>query len=653
MQTVLECRQCGASLDIDGGEKLVYCQYCGSANAISYADRFGLYNRANQLRRLNEFDRAIGVYEDILNGDPHDAEAHYGIALCKYGIEYVDDPVTERKVPTCHRTRYTLMSQDVDFKKALEEADADTAQIYQQEAAQIDAILKRIRQLSSDQEKYDIFICYKEGDGMGGRTHTSVQAQKIYQKLESSGYKVFFARKTLEKKLGSEYEPIIFSALFSAKVMLTIGEKPEEFQGVWVRNEWMRFRERMEAGEECTLIPLYRNMSPEELPQEFVSLQALDMGKIGFEQDLLDGLAKLINREKSFQRSAGEQISDSAGLRKRAYLFLEQGDFKNASAYFERALDNNPEDAEAYFGKLLLEMGCRQEGDLRNLMISISGRESYQLAVRFAKGALQEKYKGYASAIDEKLAAIRAKAKEEREERARKKEEELKAQRELRERRRKEEEERRKKRVKCILIILPFVIAAAVIVADLCFTISEKFYSTPYSEDEIEITEYDERFGRLFLADLNNYSYSDKCRYLYYRTGDQIKVRKMIDYSEFSVEMYEEEIDFNRVRFLNGAEFLCSVEDWDMSYDRILNSTYVMDYPDIELSVKVFSVDNEIYTNFYRMKDGKYYYILSANKAGHKYLTKLRERAIEDSRELGFEEREEEAERAVEEVPAE
>lgn len=650
MQTVLECRQCGASLDIDEGEKLVYCQYCGSANAISYADRFGLYNRANQLRRLNEFDRAIGVYEDILSGDPHDAEAHYGIALCKYGIEYVDDPVTERKVPTCHRTRYTLMSQDVDFKKALEEVDADTAQIYQQEAAQIDAILKRIRQLSSDQEKYDIFICYKEGDGMGGRTHTSVQAQKIYQKLESSGYKVFFARKTLEKKLGSEYEPIIFSALFSAKVMLTIGEKPEEFQGVWVRNEWMRFRERMEAGEECTLIPLYRNMSPEDLPQEFVSLQALDMGKIGFEQDLLDGLAKLINRENSFQRSAGEQISDSAGLRKRAYLFLEQGDFKNASAYFERALDNNPEDAEAYFGKLLLEMGCRQEGDLRNLMISISGRESYQLAVRFAKGALQEKYKGYASAIDEKLAAIRAKAKEEREERARKMEEELKAQRELRERRRKEEEERRKKRVKCILIILPFVIAAAVIAADLCFTISEKFYSTPYSEDEIEITEYDERFGRLFLAYLNNYSYSDKCRYLYYRTGDQIKVRKMIDYSEFSVEMYEEEIDFNRVRFLNGAEFLCSVEDWDMSYDRILNSTYVMDYPDIELSVKVFSVDNEIYTNFYRMKDGEYYYIISANKAGHKYLTKLRERAIEESRELGFEESEN---KAVEVVPAE
>lgn len=453
MQTVLECRQCGASLDIDEGRKIVYCQYCGSANAISYADRFGLYNRANHLRRLNEFDRAIGVYEDILNGDPHDAEAHFGIALCKYGIEYVDDPETGRKVPTCHRTRYTLMSQDTDFKKAVEDADADTARIYRQEAAQIDAILKRIRQLSADQEKYDIFICYKEGDGLGGRTHTSVLAQKLYQKLENSGYKVFFARKTLEKKLGSEYEPIIFSALFSAKVMLAVGSKPEEFQGVWVRNEWMRFRERMEAGEECTLIPLYREMSPEELPQEFVSLQALDMGKIGFEQDLLDGLAKLIHKNNFAQGEGYGQAADSTALRRRAYLFLEQGDFKNASAYFERTLDADPEDAEAYFGKLLLELGCRQESDLQNMLIGISGRENYQLAVRFAKGALLERYQSYASVIDARLAEIREKAEIQRRERLEQMEAQQKVIREQQERRRTLERKKRRARLRiCIAV---------------------------------------------------------------------------------------------------------------------------------------------------------------------------------------------------------
>ncbi len=446
MQTVLECRQCGASLDVEEGQKIVYCKYCGSANAVSYADRFGLYNRANHLRRQNEFDRAIGVYEDILNGDPHDAEAHYGIALCKYGIEYVDDPHTGKKVPTCHRTRYTLMSQDADFKKAVADADADTAQLYQEEASRIDDILRRIQQLSAKQEKYDIFICYKEGDGMGGRTHTSVLAQQIYQRLEKRGYKVFFARKTLEKKLGSEYEPIIFSALFSAKVMLVVGTKPEEFQGVWVRNEWTRFRERMEAGEECTLIPLYRDMSPYDLPEEFISLQALDMGKIGFEQDLLDGLAKLVRRTESVKERVVESSMDTTGLKKRAYLFLESGDFKNAAVYFERVLDNDPEDAEAYFGKLLLELGCRQESDLNELMVPIAQRQNYQMAVRFAKGELLERYQRYAEGIEARTAELRQKAEEERERREREEQEEReRRQREWQEERERQEAEKKQR----------------------------------------------------------------------------------------------------------------------------------------------------------------------------------------------------------------
>ncbi|MBD5451656.1 MAG: TIR domain-containing protein [Lachnospiraceae bacterium] len=441
MQTVLECKQCGASLDVEEGQKIVYCKYCGSANAVSYADRFGLYNRANYLRRQNEFDRAIGVYEDILNGDPHDAEAHYGIALCKYGIEYVDDPHTGKKIPTCHRTRYTLMSQDVDFKKAVADADADTARLYQEEASRIDDILRKIQQLSSKQEKYDIFICYKEGDGTGGRTQTSVLAQQIYQRLEDRGYKVFFARKTLEKKLGSEYEPIIFAALFSAKVMLAVGTKPEEFQGVWVRNEWTRFRERMEAGEECTLIPLYRDMSPYDLPEEFISLQALDMGKIGFEQDLLDGLAKLIRRTESVKERVVELSTDNASLKKRAYLFLECGDFRNAATYFERVLDNDPEDAEAYFGKLLLELGCRQESDMNEVVVPILERQNYQMAVRFAKGELLERYQGYAESIEARVAELRQKEEEERVRREREEQEE----RERREREEQEERERRER----------------------------------------------------------------------------------------------------------------------------------------------------------------------------------------------------------------
>lgn len=327
MQINLECRQCGGVLERVENQKIVYCKYCGSANAISIADRFGLYNRANYLRRKNEFDRAIGIYEDILKEDPNDAEAYFGIALCKYGIEYVEDPFTEKKIPTCHRTRITLMTQDSDFQKAIANADPETAQVYIDEATKIDGLIRRIQQLSAEQEKYDIFICYKESNETGERTQSSVFAQDIYNELEKQGYKVFFARKTLEQKLGSEYEPIIFAALYSAKVMLVIGTESEQFQAVWVRNEWSRYLERIANGDECTLIPVYRDISPYDLPKEFANLQALDMGKIGFMQDLQDGIQKLFGKDslhraiQNGELNSNGNVSDIEGLRKEHFSF--------------------------------------------------------------------------------------------------------------------------------------------------------------------------------------------------------------------------------------------------------------------------------------------------------------------------------------------
>ena len=454
MQAILECKQCGGQLNPEEGQKIVYCKFCGSANAISIADRFGLYNRANYLRRQNEFDRAIGLYEDIIKEDPTDAEAYFGLALCKYGIEYVDDE-SGKKIPTCHRTRVSLISQDEDFKKAIEYADSDTLSVYMNEATRIDTILKKIQQLSAKQEKYDIFICYKEGDGNGGRTQTSVLAQDIYEHLTNKGYKVFFARKTLESKLGMDYEPIIFSALFSAKVMLVVGTSPEEFQAVWVRNEWVRYLERITKGEDCTLIPLYQDISPYDLPVELANIQALDMGKIGFMQDLSDGICKIIKKNTE-NIAGGYEVSGSnnssgniSGLKRRAFIFLEQGDFESAMNYFERVLDNNPEDSDCYFGKLLVEFKCHCEADIENVDTPISEMQNYILAMKYGNEEQRKKYRRYSDFIDTKL--YEQQKKREEEERLRAEQERIKAEERKRleeERKRKEDEERKERQLR-------------------------------------------------------------------------------------------------------------------------------------------------------------------------------------------------------------
>ena len=92
--SVLKCTICGGELDTNSEMTVGVCQYCGSTIMIpkELEKRGNLYNRAVFLRQNNEFDKASSVFEDILKEDNSDAEAHWGLVLSKYGIEYVDDP---------------------------------------------------------------------------------------------------------------------------------------------------------------------------------------------------------------------------------------------------------------------------------------------------------------------------------------------------------------------------------------------------------------------------------------------------------------------------------------------------------------------------------------------------------------------------------
>ena len=131
----------------------------------------------------------------------------------------------------------------------------------------------------------------------------SVIAQELYYQLQKEGFKVFFAKITLENKIGESYEPYIYAALNSAKVMLVIGSKKEYFEAPWVKNEWNRFQTLIKNGATKTIIPCFKDMDPYDLPEEFAYLQSQDMSKIGFEQDLIYGIKKLINTEPKKKKS--------------------------------------------------------------------------------------------------------------------------------------------------------------------------------------------------------------------------------------------------------------------------------------------------------------------------------------------------------------
>ena len=244
---VFKCKMCGGNLDITEGMTLCECKYCGSKqtvpllSALDKDNKINLFSRANRLRSACEFDKAAGVYETIVSEYPEEAEAYWGLLLCKYGIEYVDDPGTRKKIPTCRRSSFDSIMEDPDFEMVMECSNPASRAVYREEAKAIEALRIAINAVSSKEPPYDIFICYKETDETGSRTIDSVIAQDVYSALVEKGYRVFFSRITLEDKLGQEYEPYIFAALHSAKIMLVFGTDYEYFNAVWVKNEWSRY----------------------------------------------------------------------------------------------------------------------------------------------------------------------------------------------------------------------------------------------------------------------------------------------------------------------------------------------------------------------------------------------------------------------------
>lgn len=402
---VFKCKMCGGTINFEEGASVGVCDSCGTKQTLPRLndDRVRrLHDRANHFRRNKDFDKAAAIYEEILNEDNTDAEVYWSLVLCKYGIDYVESPDTHKQVPTVNRAQFTSIFDDANYKSALEHADSAQREIYEKEAEAINNIQKGILAISQKEEPFDIFICYKETDENGNRTPDSVLAYDLYHLLSKEGLKVFFSRVTLEDKLGTAYEPYIFAALSTAKVMVVMGTKPEYFNAVWVKNEWSRYLKLVEQSKgQKVIIPAYRDMDPYDLPDELSHLQALDMGKLGFMQDLTRGIKKIVRdgEEKPTTVISRGGSANTDALLKRAFMFLEEGNWADANAYCERVLDEDPENANAYLGKLMADLRVNYQDDLGKYKDDFSDNSYYEKAIRFGDHSLKAQLNEYIKTI--------------------------------------------------------------------------------------------------------------------------------------------------------------------------------------------------------------------------------------------------------------
>ncbi len=414
---IFKCKMCGGALEISENQFVATCEYCGTKQTLPKLDnekKIALFSRANNLRIKSEFDKAAGIYESIIAEFRNEAEAYWGLVLCKYGIEYVDDGKGSR-VPTCHRTLPLSVMDDDDFQQACENADITAKTVYRDEAKAIDKIQKKILNIALSEEPYDIFICYKETDDItGSRTEDSLIAQDIYTELLKDGYRVFFARDSLREVAGAEYEPYIYAALSSAKIMLAIGTKHDYYDAVWVKNEWSRFISMMSDDLSKVLIPCFKNMDAYDMPKEFKNMQALDMGEVTFFGSLTENIERILDKSKV--KAIKETIVvnkdniEVAPLLERGFMFLEDEEWDRADEFFENVLNKDPKNAQAYLGKLLADLEVSSFEKLSEFHTTFSDSNFYEKIMRFANSDLKERVKNSNNIIARRVEDARKKA---------------------------------------------------------------------------------------------------------------------------------------------------------------------------------------------------------------------------------------------------
>lgn len=299
------CYTCGGDLFTERGGKLI-CLHCGTSKPENITgEEMTLLYGAHQKLRLADFSDAEQQFDDIVHRYPRHAQGYWGRLLSKYGIKYEDD-YNGTKIPSCYAASIESVYESFDYKKALEYADPENCAIYEKHAEYIERVREEWIKQAKKQKPYDIFISYKDSDKENHieRTQDSYDMQTLYFRLKEKGYRVFFSRESLRGIAGNNYEPYIYSALSSAKVMILYGSNPDYINSTWVKNEWQRYMRRMREGEKVngSLLVAYKDFAPIDLPSVFSSMQLFNANEWTFLSDLYKKIEEILREDTNIAK---------------------------------------------------------------------------------------------------------------------------------------------------------------------------------------------------------------------------------------------------------------------------------------------------------------------------------------------------------------
>lgn len=411
----LKCKMCGSNLEIEDSITVCKCEKCGTSQTVPDIEddkELKLFERAGRLRFNCDFDKAAGIYNTITDSYPEEAEGYWGLVLCKYGIEYADN-ASGKKVPVCHRISYDSVMDDEDFELVMENSDSESRAIFREEAKIIEENRKKYIQIAESEQPYDIYISYRAKDDNGDKTAVSEIAGHLYNKLTSAGYRVFLSEAALKGKKRSECEPYIYSALNSANVMLALGTSYDDYNDVWVKNEWNRYLEIAEKNKNKCLIPCYKDVDEYDIPKEFAGLKVCQLGNDDTLNNIMAEIANVVKPESVNQPAPEPEKAEPAEeieleeieiiepvninkLLDEGFSAISDKNWKKANKLFFQVLDEEPDNSKAYWGQLLVQQECTNAREMAdNLYLQVIGNTSdntYELEIRDRRQEIKDKY---------------------------------------------------------------------------------------------------------------------------------------------------------------------------------------------------------------------------------------------------------------------
>ncbi|MDE5602017.1 MAG: leucine-rich repeat protein [Clostridia bacterium] len=297
-----KCPTCGGRLELISNNKYE-CRCCHNVYEM-HEGNTSLYDSlqtASTFRESLNFKQAEMLYKNMLKKYANEdlSDVYWNLLLCEQRVMFETDQNGEQ-FPSFYDIAQTEIDESEYYSKAIEyaqEYDSNKLMCFVDLANKMQEAKSKYRTIKNSTKPYDIFICFKKSSLVDPDKLTKDYqlAYDLYNHLSTS-YKVFFSERSLDNIVIREYEPNIYHALYTAKIMLVLCSDIDYLNSQWVRNEWSRFKMMTRTSAQAkSIIPIFIDgFSPEQLPDELRSCQGYN-NDIYLMQKLGSAIKAIIN----------------------------------------------------------------------------------------------------------------------------------------------------------------------------------------------------------------------------------------------------------------------------------------------------------------------------------------------------------------------